>query len=119
MKKFLIGIVAVAFLLSGVPAFAQKGANAKAYEHASDEAVFNRIGDWFATIGKTDEEKETIIAERKAKRATERAEKEAQKAKKEAEKKAEKAKKEAKERVKELEKKTKEQKEKMKKMMDK
>jgi hypothetical protein len=45
----------------------QKGASEKAYEHASDEAVFNRVGDWFSTIGQSNEEKEKILAERKSK----------------------------------------------------
>ena len=55
----------------------QKGANEQAYEHASDNAIFNRVGDWFATVGKSKEEKESILAERKAKRATQKAEKKA------------------------------------------
>lgn len=60
---------------------ADKGASPQAYEHASDQAIFNRIGDWFATRGKSEEEKAKIISERKMKRETQRAEKEAQKAK--------------------------------------
>ena len=91
MKKLAVVLVVLSLLIGQSAAFAapktMKGASEKAYEHASDEAVFNRIGDWFATIGKSDEEKKKIIAERKAKRAAKRTEKEAMKAQKEMEKK--------------------------------
>ncbi|MFC1667724.1 hypothetical protein ACFL0P_07720 [Candidatus Omnitrophota bacterium] len=98
MRKLMTLVLVLAFVMVSIPVFAaegsRKGASAKAYEHASDEAVFNRVGDWFSTVGKSKEEKEAIIAERKAKRAAKRAEKEAKKAKKKAEKEAKKAKKE-------------------------
>lgn len=96
MKKVISLLVIFALALSVTPAYAAKGrrgASDTAYEHASDEAVFNRVGDWFATVGKSDEEKQAILTERKAKRAKERAEKEAKKAAKQAEKEAKKAKK--------------------------
>jgi len=116
MKKLIWGVGVVCFLVTGVPAFAQdvpkpKGASAQAYEHASDEAVFNRVSDWFATVGKSDQEKQTILAERKAKRAAAKAEKEAEKAKKQAEE-------ESAAKKKEIERNVKEQKEKAKKMFD-
>ncbi|MCK5655772.1 MAG: hypothetical protein KAI03_05740 [Candidatus Aureabacteria bacterium] len=78
----------------------EKGASSKAYEHASEKSVFNRMGDWFSTIGKSDEEKKTILEERRAKRAMKRAEKEAKKAEKETRK----AKKETEKDAKELQK---------------
>jgi len=111
-------------LATSVPVFAQetvkkKGASPAAYEHASDQAIFNRVGDWFATIGKSPEEKEAILAERRAKRAAEKAEKEAEKAKKQTEKETRAAKKEAEGKKKELEKSVREQKEKVKKMFKK
>lgn len=86
MKKLLVILVVLAIAFSAVPSFAQKGASARAQEVASDEAIFHRVGDWFATRGKTPEEKQAILAERKAKRAAARAEKEARKAQKQAEK---------------------------------
>jgi len=61
-------------------------------EYAQDNA-FDRIGDWFATLGKTEEEAAVIKAERAATRAAKRAEKEAMKRAKEAEKAAGEAKK--------------------------
>jgi len=118
MKKLVLVAMALCFLVTGVPAFAQtpqrpKGASAQALEKASDEAVFNRVSDWFATIGKSDEEKQKILAERKTERAAKRAQKEAEKAKKEAQKKTQEAKKEAQKKQAEIEKKVKEQKEKL------
>ncbi len=89
MKKVVACIIVLALFAACTPAFAaqtQKGASTQALEKASDEAVFHRIGDWFATIGKTDAEKKQIIAERKAKRVAIRAQKEAAKAQKELEK---------------------------------
>jgi len=78
------------FALSVVPAYAapegRKGASDQALENADENAVFHRIPDWFATVGKSDEEKEQILAERKAERARKRLEKQAEKQKKEAEK---------------------------------
>ena len=61
MKKILIITLAVALLISNMPVFAaqgRKGASDKALERASDEAIFHRIGDWFATRGKSEEEKQ-------------------------------------------------------------
>jgi len=84
-----------------------KGASAQAYEHADDNAIFNRVTDWFATIGKSEEEKQAILAERKAKRAAKRAEKEAQKKAKEAEEKAKEAKEKAEKGRKDMQKKMK------------
>jgi len=75
----------VVFAIGTIPAYAQsgrKGASATAMEKASDEAVFHRVGDWFATIGKSPDEKKAIIAQRKADRAAKRAQKKAEKAKK-------------------------------------
>ena len=89
--KRVIAIILVMSVMFGVSSvFAaqggQKGASSKAYENVSDEAVFHRVGDWFATIGKSEEDKNVIIAERKAKRAAQRVEKEAQKQQKKIEK---------------------------------
>ena len=60
----------------------EKGASTQAYEHASDRSVFNRFGDWFATVGRPEEQKTIIMEERKTKRAKNRTEKEAHRAEK-------------------------------------
>ena len=90
MKKWIACWVVCMFALSVVPAYAapegRKGASDQALENADENAVFHRIPDWFATVGKSDEEKEQILAERKAERARKRLEKQAEKQKKEAEK---------------------------------
>lgn len=69
----------------------QKGPSAMAYEKASEESALNRAGDWFATRGKSDQEKQAILAERKAKRAAEKVKKEAEKKSKEMKAKMDKA----------------------------
>lgn len=95
MKKMLILLMVCAMAMSSSVVFAAekgtKGASASAYEHASDNSVFNRVSDWFATIGKSEEEKAAIMTERKAQRAAARAEKKAQKTERKAEKKTKKA----------------------------
>ena len=78
MRKVIAIMIALTFILSCADLYAAKetrGASATAMEKASDEAVFHRIGDWFATRGKTEQEKKAILAERKAKRAAKKAEK--------------------------------------------
>lgn len=96
MRRFVAILVILSLTVISMPAFCaigQKGASESALEHASDEAVFHRVGDWFATIGKSPEEKKAVIAERKAKRAAARAQKEAAKKQKELEEKVKKMKK--------------------------
>ena len=96
MRKLFIFALAAMLVFSATITFAakdQKGASAQAREHASDNAIFNRVGDWFATIGKSEEEKQKILTQRKAERAAKRAEKEAKKKAEEAGKKMEKGKK--------------------------
>jgi len=95
MKKLVAIAIVFLFIVSVVPVFAQvstrKGPNPsqKAYEHASEKSAFNRVGDWFATAGKSPEEKEKIIAERDAQRAAKQVEKEAKRLRKQAEKETE------------------------------
>ena len=83
MRK-LITLTLISMFVFTMPALAQKGASETALEKASPNAIFNRVTDWFATVGKDDVEKEKILAERKAERAAKKAEKKAAKAKKEA-----------------------------------
>tara|TARA_B100000315_G_C14221216_1_gene426557 strand:+ start:204 stop:515 length:312 start_codon:yes stop_codon:yes gene_type:complete len=100
MRNAIIGILVLILIASSMPLFAaqggRKGASDKAYEHASDQAIFHRVGDWFATRGKSDKEKKAILTERKAKRKAAHVQKEAKKHKRKMEKKGSKMKKEAK-----------------------
>lgn len=95
MKKIVVFLIALSLVAIYCPAYSaplgEKGASPSAYEHASDQSIFNRTTDWFATVGKSPEEKEKIKAERSAQRAAKRAEKEAKKAQKELEKKSKEA----------------------------
>lgn len=50
----------------------QSGASVSAYQHASDEAVFTRIGDWFATLGKSGFERDSILVQRRTARVARR-----------------------------------------------
>jgi hypothetical protein len=96
MKKIMVLALAAMLVFSAGVSFAAKdgkGASAQAYEHADDNAIFNRVGDWFATVGKSDEEKAKIKVQRKADRAVKRAEKEAKEKGKETKEKMEKGKK--------------------------
>jgi len=92
MKR--LAVILLLTLITG-PVFAakggEKGASTQAYEHASEQSIFNRVSDWFVTIGKSEEEKAKILAERKAKRAQKQAEKELEKAERKGEEIAEEA----------------------------
>ena len=89
MKQTFIIAVALLLSLAVRPVFAaeggEKGASSKAYEHASEQSIFNRVNDWFATIGKSPEEKAKILQEREMKRAEKRVEKQIRKAQREEE----------------------------------
>ena len=91
MKKLASIVIVFLFIVSVVPVFAQTSSkrapqpSQRAYEQASEKSAFNRAGDWFATRGKSDEEKAKIIAERDVKRAAKRAEQEAKRLQKQTE----------------------------------
>jgi hypothetical protein len=101
MRKLKLACMVLALVCLAVPVRAdesedqkKKGASPQAYEHASDRAIFNRVSDWFATVGKSQQEKEQLLEERKARRAAKRAEREARKAQKKADKESKKTQKE-------------------------
>ena len=104
MRTLIKLIILVSFVCIANPLLLaedkEKGASQKAYEHASGNAIFNRISDWFATVGKSPEEKEAILKERKAQRAAQRAEEKATKGVTEAEEQGKKQTKAAKQKVK-------------------
>ena len=93
MKKVMMLAMAAALVFSATASFAAKGASEMGQEKASINAIFNRTADWFATIGKSEEEKTQILAERKVKRQAKEVENQAKKAAKEAEEKMMKGKK--------------------------
>jgi len=73
MKRLMWIMSVLLLLLAANYSFAaedeQKGASESAYEHASEKSVFNRFGDWFATVGRSEEERARIMEEREATRA--------------------------------------------------
>ncbi len=81
MKKVVIvGVVFSVILSSGfvqVGEVEARGASQTAREQASERAIFNRITDWFATVGRSEEEKEKILEERRTRRLEKQAEREA------------------------------------------
>ena len=104
MRKIIAWVLVLSLCFGVTPVFSaqggKRGASEKAYEHASDEAIFHRIGDWFATRGKSEEEKKAIVTERKAKRAAIRAQKEAEKQQRKAAQEAKKTRKKAQKKMK-------------------
>jgi hypothetical protein len=74
--RIVMGVLLAGLISSSTPALAadggQSGASVSAYQHASDEAVFTRIGDWFATLGKSGFERDSILVQRRAARAARR-----------------------------------------------
>jgi len=73
MKKLLTLFLVLLFITSTIPVYAQY--SSKAYEGNKDETTFNRITDWFATVGKPQEEKYRIKHERRTARKISRAKK--------------------------------------------
>lgn len=78
-KIFITILFLMSFCFTAVQAQedSSKGASEQAYEHASDKAVFHRVSDWFSTVGKPEEEKEKILADRAAKREMKKSRKQA------------------------------------------
>lgn len=74
--RIVMGTLLAGLISSSTPVLAadsgQSGASLSAYQHASDEAVFTRIGDWFATLGKSGFERDSILVQRRAARAARR-----------------------------------------------
>jgi len=64
-------MIAVSASLSAAPAHAQtsgQAASPAAQQQLGQASFFERVGDWFATVGKSSGEKQVILAERRAKR---------------------------------------------------
>jgi hypothetical protein len=82
MKKLLIVVMALMFAVSAVPVDTAHAAAAQAYS----ETAFDRVGDWFAVLGKEGVERDRVLLERKAERVARHAERQAQRAAEEAKK---------------------------------
>ena len=70
--RIMMGTLLAWLISSSTPVLAvdsgQSGTSMSAHQHASDEAMFTRIGDWFATLGKSGFEKESILVQRRTAR---------------------------------------------------
>jgi len=73
VKRVIFVFIAAVFIFSAAPVYAQYSSGA--YGGTKDETVFTRMGDWFATIGKTQEEKYLIKSRRRAVRKIRKANK--------------------------------------------
>lgn len=66
MKKVAVFVLLGALLVSA-PA---------AYAAPADDTAVEKVGDWLATVGKSSDEKDAIIAQRRAERAAKKMQKE-------------------------------------------
>lgn len=99
MKKLITLILVLSFALCSPALTSVTWAASEASEIAQDNVV-DKVGDWFATRGKTENERKAILAQRKTDRVAKRAEKQAMKAKKRAEQETKKAQKDMKAKMK-------------------
>ena len=89
MKRFIAGIVFVVFIISTPTVYAQRrgGYSTGAYsEVGADDSYLERVSDWFATAGKSRDEKILIKSRRRAARKIAATQKEIARKKKEIEK---------------------------------
>jgi hypothetical protein len=63
MKKRLVTIIVLFCMVSAVPVYAGYGSTA--YGGTGKETFLNRASDWFATVGKPQEEKYRILHQRR------------------------------------------------------
>jgi glycosyltransferase involved in cell wall biosynthesis len=82
MKKLLAAALLIAFAGACVPAYVYA-----ADSSGMEDTVIDKASDWIAVLGKSEDEMEAILAERRADRAAERLSKAMRQAGKKAEKK--------------------------------
>lgn len=96
MKKIVIGALLVFLMSSAFPVYAQYGYTSGAYEELdAGRSYFQRMSDWFATVGKSREEKALIKSRRRTTRKINNAKKAIARKKKEIAKKKRQLKKQA------------------------
>lgn len=90
MRKTIIITILLLLSVFSKPLLAaeegEKGAASRAYERASEQAIFHRVSDWFATVGKSPQQKTRMLEQRRARRAAKRAQREFRKSQKKMEK---------------------------------
>ncbi|HOW59154.1 MAG TPA: hypothetical protein PLO78_05445 [Candidatus Omnitrophota bacterium] len=80
MKKIVIVLFAFSLMAGGISVQAAYAGD------CTKDTPIDQAGDWFATLGKKDVEKQAVLAQRKADRLTACAKRQAEKAAKEAQK---------------------------------
>lgn len=73
-KKWLVVAIMTLFVVQALPAISY------AQESSRRETFGNRFADWFATIGKSDEDRQQILDRKRAQRAERQAKKRAEEA---------------------------------------
>jgi hypothetical protein len=73
MKKRAVWVLIILFVSLAIPTYAQYSSTA--YGGADNETMLNKISDWFATVGKPEEEKYRIKAQRRGERKIKKAKK--------------------------------------------
>ena len=73
MKKMFVNLLTALLIFSAVTASAQ--VSTQLNKGAQKEPFFSRVSDWFATVGKTQEEKYIINKNRRAARKLKKAQK--------------------------------------------
>jgi len=73
-KMLTLILIAVLFTASAAVPYAMA---------ANDDTVIDKVGDWFAVLGKPEDEKDMILAKRRSKRVVERMQKAAEEGMKE------------------------------------
>jgi len=72
MKKLLVLLLTLLFMASTMPVYAQFTTRNTG---AKNETIYNRMTDWFATVGKSQEEKYRIMHQRRTTRKINKAKK--------------------------------------------
>lgn len=67
MRKAVVGVLVAALVGLAAPAYAAQA--------PTQDTIVDQIGDWFATIGKSGMEKDSLLAKRRMERQAERAHK--------------------------------------------
>lgn len=70
LRKFIIVLLFCLAVNAALPVYSQQGGySTGAYSKLeADDSYFNRVSDWFATLGKTEDEKALIKSRRRAAR---------------------------------------------------
>ena len=73
MKKWVSFVLVFLFAVIALPVYADTdSANGHAYAYGQEDSILDKVSDWVATIGKSDQEKDQLVAERQMDRVMKR-----------------------------------------------